>query len=658
MFDAQAGGWVSCGLDSEGKRHGAFTVQREDGSVLLAGAYQHGEPVGAFVGYHPGGDVASEAHYQNGVLDGRVVRFASDAPGATPLRSCCVPEGARQMHLFYDAGRVRGERFVDAEGRALGSDGTPLPPLPPGLPEWASFEDRAQRWSVREPERDGGWIVSSYDLAGNRVEEVEFAERRRVGSRRFDTDGALLEERRLDAQGKLDGEYFCRHPGASPYVDARIRAERGQFETGHPVGSWHFLDADGNPVRSVERGPRVPAARLEELAREPLPEMETGTALARECVARGRVREGLLLAARLLARTPTDDTFLELLDAVVPAAGESQRAAWRRAFAQSTGLDAEVVLDGLLAGANPAEALRCLAPLLPMDSLAGLELIDAALALEPDNVEGRARRAMLGLDHGRVEAALADATELAAHGQTEAAELVERTVRILYVNPGFTPERDPLPTAPEELPELVVAQPLTEVRRAIGTYATRLSRARAMIAERLGHPPAWLPDVGFLLPEGHVELRRLRATIEDETESGIETSEVEVDEGLGLEATSVRGLAVTARADWDALCWLCWAVGLDRLAQPDAIRPPAELAAVVNDTMVRAFRCQDQVRTGGIAARVKKLPSFDWEGTPVAALPRSFATVAARQYLERRAMLFWLMFEQNVSPFQADLRKI
>jgi hypothetical protein len=133
---------------------------------------------------------------------------------------------------------------------------------------------------------------------------------------------------------------------------------------------------------------------------------------------------------------------------------------------------------------------------------------------------------------------------------------------------------------------------------------------------------------------------------------------VEVDEWAGLDALSVRGLTVTARADWDALCWLCWASGLDRVALPEVLRPPPELATVVNDTMLRCFRLHDQVRTGGLVGRVRKVASFDWEGVAVGTLPRSLVAVAARQYLERRAALFWIMFAQNFSPFQADLRKV
>ena len=43
---------------------------------------------------------------------------------------------------------------------------------------------------------------------------------------------------------------------------------------------------------------------------------------------------------------------------------------------------------------------------------------------------------------------------------------------------------------------------------------------------------------------------------------------------LATDGAGVPALLATAHADWAALIWLCWAVGLDRVALPDAVRAP------------------------------------------------------------------------------------
>jgi hypothetical protein len=204
-----------------------------------------------------------------------------------------------------------------------------------------------------------------------------------------------------------------------------------------------------------------------------------------------------------------------------------------------------------------------------------------------------------------------------------------------------------------------VEQPLDAVRRTIALYATRLVAVRGELRRRLAAEPEWLPpDVSFLLERGPVELRRYTASITDEDEEGTETSEVEVDEKLEFERVSPATLMTIARGDFDAVCWLCWAVGLDELALPQAMTPRPDFAAAVNDSMLRCFRAYDQLRTAGLVARSRGMPSFVWEGLPIETLSSRFAEIAAHQFRERRAMFIWALFPQNQSPFQSDLRKM
>jgi hypothetical protein len=174
---------------------------------------------------------------------------------------------------------------------------------------------------------------------------------------------------------------------------------------------------------------------------------------------------------------------------------------------------------------------------------------------------------------------------------------------------------------------------------------------------RAGSDAPWLPpDVSALLPDGPVELTRETVQIEDETEEGVEVSEVEVDEQLELER-STRALLEVARGDWSALTWLCWSAGLDRVALPDAFEPRQLFPAAAHRVTWRCWRAHDRLRSSGLVAAARHVPGFEWEGMSIDAMPAQFAAVAARELLELRALFFWLLFPQNRSPFQADLRK-
>jgi hypothetical protein len=103
---------------------------------------------------------------------------------------------------------------------------------------------------------------------------------------------------------------------------------------------------------------------------------------------------------------------------------------------------------------------------------------------------------------------------------------------------------------------------------------------------------------------------------------------------------------------------LCWSVGLDRVAMPRAIAARALFAEAANRATLRCFWAHDRVRTEGMVASVRQVPTFTWEGMPIESMPRELVEIAAAEYLEVRAMFLWALFPENVSPFQADLRKV
>jgi hypothetical protein len=326
-------------------------------------------------------------------------------------------------------------------------------------------------------------------------------------------------------------------------------------------------------------------------------------------------------------------------------------------FAEREGATASSLLDAMLGGGDAARLLRALASALPPFCRASLDYLDAALLLAPERPLTLVTRALVRLEHGDRDGALADATLLEAESPA-AADLVREECRVAFPTFLFQPREHPVEQPPEELPGIPLDQPLPAVRHTVMLYATRLSMIRAEIARRMGAEPEWLPpDLGALLPDGPVELRRHTVVIRDEDDGGVEESEVEIDETLSLNERSTRELLTVARADHAALTWLCWAVGLTEVALPQEVNPPPLFAAAANRSTLRCFWAHDRVRTGGLIAATRKVPRFSWEGMSIEQIPSHLAQVVAAETLEVRAMFLWSLFSQNVSVFQIDLRK-
>ena len=202
---------------------------------------------------------------------------------------------------------------------------------------------------------------------------------------------------------------------------------------------------------------------------------------------------------------------------------------------------------------------------------------------------------------------------------------------------------------------------MESVRHQVQVYATRQMLFRAALARLQGSRQAstWLPpDCSALLPDGPVALRHDTVSIADENEDGVEEmTEVAFDERIdSVRANTATPLLSAARANWAALAWLCWAAGLDEVALPERLEPRPEFAVAVATSVQRRFRARDMVTTGGLMAHARGVPGFIWEGFDIDTLDGRLAAVLADECQEIRAVLLWLMWEQNVSPFQNDLR--
>ena len=186
--------------------------------------------------------------------------------------------------------------------------------------------------------------------------------------------------------------------------------------------------------------------------------------------------------------------------------------------------------------------------------------------------------------------------------------------------------------------------------------------------------PAWLPpDPAALLPNGPVALERweFEEIVEDgdgeeagdggapaaPSDAAREPTLVTVDETLALDATaSLPSLMRLARREWRGLCWLCWSAGLDRVARPEAIHPPSDFGLAAGMSIERLWRSRDRLITGGLRAMTQGIAGFTWEGTDIDALSPVLIEFAAEEYLEMRAVFYWLCDEGVQSPWQDNLR--
>ena len=656
-FNVELDAWEQSEKDAAGIRNGSCRLYRNDGSLKLECRFTDGVLSGPFTAYHPRGALARRGSYVEGKLDGTVSSFASDDPGAEPLRTCCVPPGARELRAVYAAGVIERETYFDGDGRALCSDGTPWPERAAAVPEDAEYDAGAGCWRLSISGDVGSTLYRCFALDGARIQDDEFVSGRRRATRRYDERGALSDERHFDERGVAQGRYLRRH-AESPFADARIIVEEGTFVDGRPAGEQRLYGADGSLLGAFELGMPLDEAALRSspVVTSDAPEAWSCDALATD----GRMREALVAAARGLARDRDLPKFAAFFARCVPRCSES--AAQRRAQELESRSDLSLadVLDGLVTGAEPQRCLRLLASLLPHCGAASLDLVEAALVLAPSDARAHLTRALLRLERGD-RARFREDVRVVERESADTARALLELERITFCDFSFWPAREPVPP-PEtpELGEIHVGQPVEQVVRAIQLYATRLVRIRAVLSARLGASPAWLPpDLSFLLPDGPVELRSFKATITDETESGPESSEVEIDEGLPTDVErGVPAWMQRARADWAALCWLCWAAGLERVALPERLVKRLEFAVAVDRATSRCFRAHDQLRSAGLVSRARGVAEFEWEGLPVSELSSTLAEIAASELLETRAALFWSLFAENLSPFQSDLRRV
>jgi hypothetical protein len=439
---------------------------------------------------------------------------------------------------------------------------------------------------------------------------------------------------------------------AGHFVDVRLRELRGNMSQGLATSSWCYLDERGHELARREF-----AVLPDPLSASPVFGAPRSAAawqdLARELRAQHRCAEAILAAARALAAGGDLAGLDAELATRAPTLAEASAQALSAAAVEKADGDLRVLADALQRGGEPASLLRHIGAGLVPVSVAARDLLDAALRLAPLRRDYYVPRALVNLAIGDPDGALADAQQL--DPSDEVLEFLLGYRRVVFPSFDFWPRRAEIASALTGIPD-APQQPLAEIRLTIQKFATRLSRVReALLTHSGGVGRHWMPpQLAHLLPNGPVALARrvIRVTEEDGSEL-----EVPIDEELDLTRHDVTSLMRIARSEWNGLTWCCYAAGLDTVALPDRLEPPADFAQAVGMAAERCWRTYDRLTTSGLRALSRGIPGFTWEGLEIDTMPRLFAEIAAHEYRELRALLFFLCDEEAESAWQADLRE-
>lgn len=504
---------------------------------------------------------------------------------------------------------------------------------PRGVPARATWNDELERFEHGEQgprgQRHGEW--RAWDASGALRETSLWVDGLRHGvTRRYDAGGGLREEgafetdqpagvwRTFDELGRLEEEAEYRdgvRHGASrrsgrdgATLDAstwvrgaregvrRLGSVRGRYAADVPVGDWEYLGAHDVVLRTAS----VRVADEGQVLRTG-DGPEALLALSARLVRDGRLAEALVAAARAGGQRGEVSVFVSQLAANALPFTAPDALALTAAYVDETP-SVRALLAGLVMGLHAPTLLRALAARLTelRRPRVALELLDAAVLLTPRDEVTREARALALLTLWLPELAAFDLPRLSAPARRRVEGLLA-----LAGAPFDFPRAGAAPASGAEGPG-TIAQPLPAIGAVLSRYAGRLERLRGALAGVVT-----LPDLSALAPA---------TALPSEADLAVE----------GLDP--LRALLL-AQADWAALGWLCWAVGLDHVALPPVVAPRLALGG--------AFaRCRE--------ACLALAPEAAADGLAEARL---------RQALETLAMFRWLTKNGVTSPWQEDLRE-
>ncbi len=665
--------WVVGERDAEGRLLGVVRYFRRDGTICCATEHVDGVPHGHFQRYHENGEVAREGTFVHGTLDGTNVFIRSIGP-TTETFPTGLDERVWRAELDYRDGAIVAGRLYDRDGQPVGDGGAQMPERPAAVPAEAQHDGARGQWvhgqSDGEGRRAGTWRW--WSGAGVLVEVTEYRAGQPHGRcTTYHDDGTPAEDffcedgqrhglyRAWNGRGDLVAELgfsqglregpFRMQAARGDIAEERVAVLEGTFEGDQAVGPCRMLDADDALVMERDLGVYLDEQTLSEspvLADEARPRVYWERVCGALIGAR-RFGEAICAAARAVAAGADPKNLRALLSrCAVPRTAQGALAA----FAQLRGEEKLVpFVHALVRGADPGHVLRHMAMLLDQRTLSrpAHAFVDTAIALEPERHEYRFTRALVRASLGWPAGARADVRALAETCPQEHAFL-QQYLSALFPRFDFWPARVAVPRAGrDDVPE-APARSVEDVRLVVQKYATRLARVRTAIVARAGAGElSWMPpDVSSLLPEGPVSL---------DVFDGVDDAPF-VDETLDLGSAEIPVLLRFARDDWAALCWLCWACGLDAVSLPGQMRARVDHRDAVAMMMERVWRCRDRLQTSGQVAESLGVASFTWEGIDVDALHPGVAQIAESEHAEVRAMFTWLGDANVASPWQRGLR--
>ncbi|MGV3620710.1 MAG: thiol reductase thioredoxin [Archangium sp.] len=611
----------------DGQKHGDFTYWRADGTRCNESTCVHGTPVGPFKRFHENGEISQDGEFDDkGQLHGTRRWFSIDEPTTENTRPNGVHETVYRSEMDYVHGKVVAIRHFNRDGeRVLPGDGAPYPVLPEGVDEAAEYIEARDEWSL------GSADGESQDKMGE--------------WKRWTRDGRLKEVVTY-VDDKLDGpavQYALEMDGY--FADARVALERGSFKDDQRVGTWELCDADEKVIATFDYGD---VSQLEEgqLAAYSNDSSVDYAALASKLEKEGRYVEALVTWARVAGITKDTSRFVALLTRVARPLSEDAAAH----VADTSDRPNNWIAYDLIDGGTPAVMVNKIAIALDQafQSRAALDFTNAAILLDPDRWSFLFTRALILMSLGLGEQARLDAEALAVHDAGQA-KFVDTYRKALFCSYDFEAGKEAPVTTFEDTPE-APTRSLEDVQLLVQKYATRLQKIReALLLKLTEENPAVPPDVSHLLPEGPAELTR------DEFERD-DGETVTFDENPEVDGVDVPTLLRLARGDWRALCWLCWACGLNELTIPDSVNPPAEFGKAAGMAQQRLWRSRDQRVFKGRNARQHGVPSFTWEGEDIADMAPPNAGIAEQEFAEMQALFLWLCDDAVKTPWQDNLR--
>ena len=693
---AEAAEWRQGAVDARGEKQGIHRSWRSDGTLREEARFVDGKGVGAYRRFHPNGQTAGEGELVDGNMQGTLRTFASDAPTPELLQRCCVPPNAWEQQIDFHLGQEMARRWYDRAGQQILDSGEPHPARPPAVPAEARYDEATARWLVGSYPVEAGTVVHwrRWTREGLLAEEEDLEEGVRHGVwRRFRaSDGALAVEVHYQ-RGLKQGPFRDGAIAASTYADPRAAIEEGQFDADLAVGVWRLRDAAGEIIVERDLGVGAGEERL-----EGSPALATTGALPADAARRladlgqslrreRRVGEAILAMARSAALAGDAARLRDLLRELTWPRGTTAGEELAAHVIEHAGDRLAALVDALVRGGEAAALLRALAAAMKSEYGAARQIVDAALLLAGDRPGCFVTRSLINVHLGARDEAVGDARRLPAEWEEQRAQLLDY-VRVIFPTFDFWPARIGVETIFAEFPE-APAQPLEAIRAVVQKLATRLSALRELAIRlyragdlaRAGaaHDPqvaaGWLPpDLSALMPGGPITLSAWayeQSFAEDDlareddgpvevagAAAAAEIETISVDERLVTDAATIPLLMRLARRDWAALTWLCWSCGLDRLALPDAVEPPAAFGRAAAMAIERTWRCRDKLTSGGLVAMSKGVPGFEWEGMHIDAMPRVLVEVMTEEHVEVRAMFLWLCDGTAQSPWQSDLRDV